>query len=85
MTKRQARPSNLLRLLRLQTSPKPVLQRRFPRPNVILGLLAGLTIFIGSLAIGIILFLLLTDALKETPSVDHENAVTISVVRPKSD
>jgi hypothetical protein len=52
---------------------------------VILGLLAGLTIFVGSLSIGILLFLLITDALKETQSVDHENAVPTSAVRLKSE
>lgn len=85
MIKRQARPTDLLRLLCLRTSPKPVLQRRFPRPNVILGLLAGLTIFVGSLSIGILLFLLFTDTLKETPSADLENKVTTSAVRLKSE
>lgn len=52
---------------------------------MILGLLAGLTIFVGSLAIGIVLFLLITDALKETPPVDKENTITTSVVQLKKD
>lgn len=52
---------------------------------MILGLLAGLTIFVGSLSIGILLFLLFTDTLKETPSADLENKVTTSAVRLKSE